>query len=60
MYSASVEESTMVFCTLLCQETAAPLMRTIYPVLDHLVCAEPQSVSAYAMIPSLDLPYVSE
>jgi len=50
----------MDFCTLLCQETAVPLMRTMKPVLDCLVCAEPQSASAYAIIPSLDLPYVSE
>ena len=58
MYSASAEESAIVFCTLLFQEIAVPLSNTKYPVVDHQdFRSDAQSASAYADSPSCLRPY---
>jgi hypothetical protein len=52
MYSASVEESAIVFYALLFQEIALPLSNTKYPVVDcHDSRSDAQSASAYAYSP---------
>jgi hypothetical protein len=61
MYSASVEESAIVFYALLFQEIAVPLSNTKYPVVDHRDSrSNAQSASAYVYSPSCFRPYCNE
>ena len=58
MYSASVEESAIVFCALLFQEIAVPISNTKYPVVDCQDSrSDAQSASAYAYSPWYLRPY---
>ena len=58
MYSASVEESAIVFCALLFQKIAVPLSNTKFPVVDRQdFRSDAQSASAYAYSPSCLRPY---